>query len=77
MGLAPDITPAQLYEVFGAYGRVQNVAILSVKWHKTKCAFVNFETEGGAGPAAVQKVGWLAGWLACPGQAALGGSSLC
>lgn len=71
VGLAPDITPSQLYEVFGAYGRVQNVAILSVKWHKTKCGFVNFEAEGVAGPAAVQKVGWLAGWHA------LGGSSPC
>jgi RNA recognition motif-containing protein len=48
VGLQPDIASQQLHEIFSAYGKVKNVAIITVKYHTTKCAFVNFLTAAAA-----------------------------
>jgi hypothetical protein len=58
-GIPPNTTKEELEAMFAAYGKVVNVMIIGVKWHATKCAFVNY-----ADAAAAQKVGsWHCRWL--------------
>jgi hypothetical protein len=58
-GIPPDTTKEELEAMFAAHGKVVNVMIIGVKWHATKCAFINY-----ADAAAAQKVGsWHGTWL--------------
>jgi hypothetical protein len=47
-GIPPATTADELKAVFAAYGKVQKVSIIGVKYHTTKCAFVDFDTEASA-----------------------------